>query len=57
MKNICHRLITKANQQFGLDRRTCYFVNDKIRRRALYLSLIRSQFEHCAAIVLKHATK
>ena len=37
----CNRLISKANQQFGLTRRTCYFVNDVKRRRALYLSLIR----------------
>ena len=46
----CNRLISKANQQFGLTRRTCYFVNDVKRRRALYLSLIRSQFEHCSPI-------
>ena len=30
--------------------RTCYFVNDFRRKRALYLSLIRSQFEHCSQI-------
>ena len=46
----CHRLINKANQQFGLTKRTCYFVFDKKRRRVLYLSLIRSQFEHCSPI-------
>ena len=46
----CDRLLTKANQQFGLTKRTCYFVNDYRRKRALYLSLIRSQFEHCSVI-------
>ena len=46
----CTRLLSKANQQFGLTRRTCFFVNDAKRRRALFLSLIRSQFEHCSPI-------
>ena len=27
-----------------------YFVNDIKRKRALYLSLIRSQFEHCSPV-------
>ena len=40
----------KANQQFGLTKRTCFFVNDFRRKRTLYLSLIRSQFEHCSPI-------
>ena len=31
-------LISKANQQFGLLRRTCHFVKDIRRRRSLYLS-------------------
>ena len=46
----CDRLISKANQQFGLTKRTCYFVNDFRRKRTLYLALIRSQFEHCSQI-------
>ena len=43
-------LISKANQQFGLLRRTCHFVQDIKRRRALYLALVRSQFEHCSPV-------
>ena len=43
-------LISKANQQFGLLRRTCHFVKDIRRRRSLYLTLVRSQFEHCSPI-------
>ena len=43
-------LISKASQQFGLVKRTCNFVNDIRRRRVLYLTLIRSQFEHCSPI-------
>ena len=46
----CNRLFSKANQQFGITKRTCYFVKDIRRKRALYLSLIRSQFEHCSPI-------
>ena len=46
----CDRILSKANQQFGLTKRTCYFVNDIRRKRALYLTLIRSQFEHCSPI-------
>ena len=38
----CNRLFSKANQQFGLTKRTCYFDKDIRRRRSLYLSLISS---------------
>ncbi|KAL5270252.1 hypothetical protein ACHWQZ_G001104 [Mnemiopsis leidyi] len=43
-------LVAKANQQLGLVRRTCHFVHDIKRRRTLYLTLVRSQFEHCSPI-------
>ena len=46
----CESKISKAKQQLGMVRRTCYFVNDIKRRRTLYLSLVRSQFEHCSQI-------
>ena len=46
----CESILLKANQQFGLVKRTCNFVNDVKRRRALYLALVRSQFEHCSVI-------
>ena len=39
-----------ANQKLGLTRRTCHFVHDQVRRRVLYLTLVRSQFEHCSVI-------
>ena len=48
--NQCDRLLSKAKQQFGLTKRTCYFVNDIKCKRTLYLALIRSQFEHCSPI-------
>ena len=46
----CNSLLLKANRQFGLTKRTCYFVNDVKRKRTLYLALIRSLFEHCSPI-------
>ena len=46
----CDSLINKANCQLGLVRRTCYFIIDTKQRRALYLSLIRSIFEHCCQV-------
>lgn len=46
----CEKVYSRANQRFGLTKRICYFVNDIRRKRILYLSLIRSQFEHCSSI-------
>ena len=40
----------RANRQLGLVRRTCHFVNNTKQRRALYLSLVRSIFEHCCQV-------
>ena len=46
----CEQIISKANQKYGLLRRTCHFVNDTQRKRILYLTLVRSQFEHCSQV-------
>ena len=46
----CESILSKANMQLGLVRRTCHFVKDVKRRRALFLSLVRSQFEHCSTV-------
>ena len=46
----CEALVQKANQHLGLLRRTCYFIVDTKQRRVLYLSLIRSIFEHCCQV-------
>ena len=46
----CNRIMSTAKQKLGLLRRTCCFVNDTKRRRVLYLTLVRSQFEHCSQI-------
>ena len=46
----CKAIITKANSKLGMIKRTCAFTNSSIQRRVLYLSLVRSQFEHCSVI-------
>ena len=46
----CESLVQKANQRLGLVRRTCYFILSTDQRRALYLSLVRSIFEHCCQV-------
>ena len=44
------RLCSQASQKLGLLRRSCFFVNDANRARNLYITLVRSLFEHCATI-------
>ena len=39
-----------ANLRFGLLKRTCHFVDNHARRRVLYLTMVRSIFEHCPAV-------
>ena len=46
----CEILLTKANQKFGILKRTCHFVTCKNRRRVLYLAPVRCQFEHCSPV-------
>ena len=46
----CSKVLSKANQKLGMARRNCYFVQDANRRRVLYLTLVRSLFEHCSVI-------
>ena len=43
-------IITKAYQFLGLTKSSCHFVTDKKRRRAIYLAMVSSQFEHCSTI-------
>ena len=46
----CNKIYKKALQMFGMTKRTCYFVDDIKRKRILYLTLIRSQFEHFSPV-------
>ena len=43
-------LYGRANQRFGLLKRTCHFVHSIEKRRVLYLNMVRSLFEHCPII-------
>ena len=43
-------LAKKAKCMLGLLKRTCHFTDNISQRRILYLSLVRSQFEHCCAV-------
>ena len=38
----------------GLIKRTCYFITDYRTRRQLYLTLVRSNFEHCSIVWRPH---
>ena len=44
------KVTTKASQMLGLMKRTCHFLVNSKRKRTLYLSMVRSQFEHCLII-------
>ena len=43
-------LYSKANQNLGLLKRTCHFVYNIQMKRALYLTMVRSIFEHCPIV-------
>ena len=46
-----HSIITgKAAQKHGLLKRVCSFTLDKVSRKILFLSIVRSQFEHCSVV-------
>ena len=43
-------LIANASSSFGILRRTCHFTTDVRQKRAFYLAIVRSIFEHCSTI-------
>ena len=42
--------LSKARQKLGLLKRTCSFSKNLRHRKTLYLSIVRSLFEHCSVI-------
>ena len=44
------KILNKAHQMLGYTKRTCHFISDIRKRRSLYLSLVRSNFEHASII-------
>lgn len=53
----CENVITTANSRLGLVRRTLHFTKNQKQKRVLYLSLIRSIFEHCSVIWRPYTSK
>ena len=45
-----HALYQKASSRLGLMKRTLHFIKDPKQKRAFYLALVRSLFEHCSII-------
>ena len=43
-------ILKKSYQMLGMTKRTCHFVFDWGKKRMLYLTLVRSNFEHCSTI-------
>ena len=43
-------LYNKANQRFGLLKRTCHFIDNTAKIRVLYFTMVRSIFEHCPVV-------
>ena len=43
-------IISKASPQLRLLKRTCHFIKNQSLKRALYITLVRSLFEHCGEI-------
>ena len=45
-----NKTLSKASQMLGLTKRTCHFLIHGKRKRTLYLTMVRSHFEHCSVI-------
>ena len=46
----CLALYSKSSSRLGLLKRVCHFVTNEKQKRALYLAIARSQFEHCSIV-------
>ena len=46
----CTTLIAKQTNLLNLVRRTCHFTKNQSQKRVLYLTLVRSQLEHCSVV-------
>ena len=44
------KIITKANRQLGMIRRTCYFIKNIAHKRSLNIAIVSSLFEHCGVV-------
>ena len=48
-------IISKASRQLGLLRRSCHFIKNCTQKRSLYITIVRSLFEHCGEILAPNA--
>ena len=44
------KILLKAKRQLGMTKRICYFVKNVSQKWSLYITLVRSLFEHCGEI-------
>ena len=44
------KILKQTHQMLGFTKRTCHFIKDTRKRRSIYLSLVRSNFEHGSII-------
>jgi hypothetical protein len=44
------QIVSKANKMLGLLRRTCPLLTDRVARRTLYLSLVKSQLGYATEV-------
>ena len=44
------KLLSNSISKLGILKRTCYFTTDARQKRAFYLAIVRSLFEHCSTI-------
>ena len=52
----CNNLLSRASSKLGLLIRTCHFSTNKLQKRAFYLAVVRSLFEHCSIIWYPHGS-
>ena len=45
-----HTIVAKSSQKLGLIKRNCSITRCRLSRKVLYLSLVRSLYEHCSPI-------
>ena len=50
----CNKLYSKANSRLGLNKRTCFFLHNSQQKRKIYLTMVRSLFEHCSVVWRPH---
>ena len=45
-----NNILSKSRQKLGILKRICSFSQNSLHRKILFLSIVRSQFEHCSSV-------